>query len=135
MSGIYIASRTRHAAKWREARDNGIPIISTWIDEAGEGESCSMSSLWWRCVKEAASCSALVLYREDGEMLKGALVEAGAALGDGKPVFAVGFDLPDDLKEFSFLYHPYVTLCASVEIAFSRAECRGIFAALKKVEL
>lgn len=35
---IYTASKTRHADKWRHLRDEiGLPINSTWIDEAGAG--------------------------------------------------------------------------------------------------
>lgn len=118
MSGIYTASRTRHAAKWIEARENGVPIISTWIDESGEGQTACFADLWQRCVDEAGYADALVLYREGDEPLKGALVEVGAALWAGVPVFAVGFDGPDNLKTFSFLNHPKVTRCECLEEAF-----------------
>lgn len=119
--GIYTASRTRHAAKWQDARRSGIRIISTWIDEAGEGESVSMVDLWRRCVDEARTATTLVIYREDEEALKGALIEAGAVLGAGKPVFAVGFNNSGDMKTFSFLYYPMVIRCESLETAFSFA--------------
>jgi len=119
--GIYIASRTRHASKWLEAQRNGVPVISTWIDEAGPGESASMSDLWRRCINEAGAARALVLYREDGEPLKGALTETGAALLAGRTVFAVGFNGPGDLKEFSFLNHHLVVRCDSLEDALSLA--------------
>jgi hypothetical protein len=44
--GIYIASKTKHAARWLEYRAQGEPIISTWIDEAGEGASADLHDLW-----------------------------------------------------------------------------------------
>src|SRR5438093_12904578 len=47
---IFVASRTRHAAKWRSLRDAGWPIISTWIDEAGPGQSRSLRSLALRSI-------------------------------------------------------------------------------------
>jgi hypothetical protein len=133
---IYTASRTRHAHRWIEARANGIRINSTWIDAddaslsvavAPSGDSWDahwthpMVDLWRRCVEEARDADALILYREDGEELKGALVEAGAALGAGKPVFAVGFNGPNDMKAFSFLYHPMVLQCEDLETAFELA--------------
>src|SRR5271165_2948629 len=42
---IYIASRTVHAEKWRRLREDGFPIVSTWIDEAGAGQSQCLSNL------------------------------------------------------------------------------------------
>lgn len=90
--GIYIASKTRHATLWRDLRAAGAPIISTWIDEAGEGESADMHDLWDRCISESKACTALIVYREPQDVLKGAWVEIGAALAVGRPVFAVGLD-------------------------------------------
>jgi hypothetical protein len=83
--GIYVASRAlpERAAMWRSFRDDrGVPIVSTWIDEAGQGETADFSELWMRVVREIELCSALVLYAEPDDFpLKGALVEAGIALG------------------------------------------------------
>lgn len=90
--GIYIASKTRHAHLWRDLRDAGAPIISTWIDEAGEGESGDLHDLWHRCISESKGCTHLIVYREPDDVLKGAWVEIGAALAAGKPVYAVGLD-------------------------------------------
>lgn len=94
--GIYIASKVKHAQRWVDLRDVGhAPIVSTWIDEAGEGESGDLADLWRRCIAEASHASALVIYREADEILKGAWVELGAALACGVPVFAYG------LKDFT----------------------------------
>jgi hypothetical protein len=91
--GIYIASKTKHAERWRFLRDKiGEPIISTWIDEAGPGESADLHDLWQRCITEASGCRVLVVYREPEDVLKGAWVEVGAALASGVPVYAVGLD-------------------------------------------
>ena len=39
-AGIYVASRVSRAEMWRGYRDEGgVPIVSTWIDEAGDGET------------------------------------------------------------------------------------------------
>lgn len=113
--GIYMASKTAHAPRWRELRANGAPIISTWIDEAGKGETACFADLWRRCVDEAATATALIVYREPGEVLKGAFVEVGAALSMGVPIYAVGCD------EFSFVHHAGVARCSSLPQALALA--------------
>jgi len=118
---IYTASRVRHSDRWVLARAAGFPVCATWINEAGPGQTEDMGELWQRCIAESSGADALILYRQDGEPLKGALVEAGAALGAGRPVFAVGFDGEDDLRTFSFLNHPLVKRCAGLEEAFTLA--------------
>src|SRR3546814_5674879 len=78
--GVYMASKTAHAHRWRRSRDvEGRPIISTWIDEAGAGERADLADLWRRCIQESAGADVLILVREVDEMLKGAFVELGAA--------------------------------------------------------
>jgi len=88
--GVYIASRTKHAPKWRALRDAGVPIISTWIDEAEQGQTADFTDLAERCVSEARDASATIVYREAGENLKGALIEVGAALSAGRKVVSCG---------------------------------------------
>jgi hypothetical protein len=113
--GLYVASKARHAPRWLELRASGVPIISTWIDEAGPGQTASWSDLWLRVVREVSSSSALVFHHEPGDTEKGALVEVGSALASGTPVFAVG------AEEFNFNAHPLVTLCASLDEAVQTA--------------
>lgn len=87
---IYVASRAsipRRYAMWRKFRAEGVPIISTWIDEAGEGETGDFMELWDRITSEIADAKKVVLYAErDDFPLKGAIIECGIALGLGKPV-------------------------------------------------
>lgn len=110
---IYIASKTVHAPRWRKLRDHGVAINSTWIDEAGPGESASLVLLWIRCIREAQAADVLIAYREPGETLKGAFVEIGAALASNKQVYLVGFNEPN----FSFKQHPLCTSCMDFEQA------------------
>lgn len=91
-NGIYIASKTRHAGRWKDLRARGVPIISTWIDEAEVGATPDFDDLWRRCIREAATAKALVVYREQDDVLKGGWIEVGAALASGVPVYAVGLD-------------------------------------------
>lgn len=90
---IYVASRAsipERSAMWRQLRDDGAPIISSWIDEAGDGETGDFTHLWSRIHGEIAASDYLILYAEPGDFpLKGALIEAGMALGLGKPVRCV----------------------------------------------
>lgn len=122
MSGIYIASKTKHADRWRCLRDdrpNGIefPICSTWIDEAGEGESSDLSDLWQRCIHEASHADVLVAFQQDAdETWKGAFIEIGAALSAGVPVIVIG---PN--SSLSFAHHPLVSTDDEVWNAMIRA--------------
>lgn len=126
---LYVASRAsvpERSAMWRSLRDErGWHIISSWIDEAGEGETADLYELWGRIDAEIRSCDGLILYAEPGDFpLKGALVEAGIALGAGKPVAVVLLD-PSILEPRSFrplgswAKHPHCRLCVSLENARS----------------
>lgn len=101
---IYVASRAsvpERPAMWRELRERGVPIVSSWIDEAGEGETASNRELWLRIDNEIGRSEALVLYVEPGDFpLKGALVEVGMALARSLPVFIVapGVELDKSLR-------------------------------------
>lgn len=90
---VYVASRAsipQRAAMWRQLRAEGAPIISTWIDEAGDGETKDFAELWTRIASEIRRADRLVLYAEANDFpLKGALIEVGLALARGKPIFIV----------------------------------------------
>ena len=89
-AGIYVASRAslpERPAHWRALRTAGWPIVSTWIDEAGPGETDDAGELWARIAREVASAQGVVLHVEPDDFpLKGALVEVGMALSLGKRV-------------------------------------------------
>lgn len=114
---IYVASKVKHAADWQRYRfiskTWGMEITSTWIDEAGVGQTKSWEDLWLRCIGEAARCDILLCYAQEDEVLKGALVEVGAALGAGKFVYYVG---PKTIG--SWLHHPLVFQFPSLGKAF-----------------
>ncbi|WFS01564.1 hypothetical protein [Rhizobium tumorigenes] len=111
--GIYIASKTKHAERWRALRAAGLPIISTWIDEAGQGESGDLNDLWRRCILEASTASALVIYREPEDVLKGGWIELGAALASGVPIYAVG------IEEFTIASDKRIRHFAELDDAFA----------------
>lgn len=119
--GVYVASKSRYAGLWQDLRDEwkplGFDIISTWIDEAGEGETADMADLWYRCIAEAQSADVLIAVHRDGDEWKGAFVEIGAALSFGIPVYVIG-DPPG-----SWINHPHVRRADDVyaaAVAFER---------------
>lgn len=87
---IYTASKVIHADKWRALRASGVEVSSTWIDEAGPGESGDYEELASRCIDEVSDSNALLLYCEPGEVLKGALIEVGVAFAYNIRIFCVG---------------------------------------------
>ena len=120
---IYVASKSRHGPMWIGYRAQGAPIISTWIDEWEPGQTESWPQLYERAVREAAGSTSLILYQQPEEVLKGALVETGAALACSVPVLYVG---PYGPSELHVLHHPLVKVCSSLSEAFALAGAPGI---------
>lgn len=91
---IYIASKAHHRPRWRAVRDNGYEIVSQWIDTEDkftlDPTDLDFVKLWEMCLADIKSCDVLVLYVEDGERLKGALVELGAAIALNKEIIVTG---------------------------------------------
>ena len=126
-SGIYIASRVCHAARWQGLRDvDGWEIISSWIDEAGTGESASLALLWSRIEAEIARSKFLILYVETEDFpLKGALIEVGMAIAHRRPIRVVAPGVVLDPMSFrplgSWVRHPLVTFCDTMHEALAGA--------------
>ena len=129
MTKFYVASRAsipERSAMWRHLRDHGAEIVSTWIDEAGEGETADMTDLWRRIAHEVGEADALILYVEPDDFpLKGALIEVGMALGPGKRVLVVAPDLklePRSMRPLgSWAAHPLVTFHQTIRHALQHA--------------
>lgn len=124
MRGIYVASRaslSERPAMWRHYRDDGYPVVSSWIDEAGAGETVDRGDLLARCIREAAGCGAFVLYIGRGDLpLKVAYAEWGAAVAAGAPAYVV-CDEDDEAPHGRLWDHPGTTRVASVDEAMRRA--------------
>jgi hypothetical protein len=113
---FYVASRAslpERGAMWRRFRSGGAEITSSWIDEDGEGQTDSFVDLWDRITQEITAADRLVLYAEaDDFPLKGALIEAGIAVGLGKPVTVCLPHVELDRRSFrpvgSWIAHPLV---------------------------
>jgi len=128
--GIYVASRASVPARgemWRSLRAGGAPIISTWIDEDGEGQSHDLGELWERILREVTSAERLILYVEPDDFpLKGAFIEVGMALAAGVPVFVVSPGVALEARSLrplgSWALHPLVTLCQTMGDALHGAK-------------
>lgn len=119
MTKIYIASKASHRPHWRELRGHGHNIISRWIDvddkyigtTFGDPVSLDYRALWDTCVQDVIACDVLICYVEPDEVLKGALIEVGVALGLGKRVICVGHK-SDYLKNGTWINHRSIELVA-----------------------
>jgi hypothetical protein len=109
--GLYVISKIRHAPMWRQYRAEGIPIISSWIDD-GDETTIDFAEAWPRYFQEAANALNALVYLEPGDVLKGGVAELGAALVSGVGIIIVG----DPTTQFRTLKdHPHVWLAPSLE--------------------
>lgn len=116
----YVASRVKHADYWKSLRVKGARIISTWIDEAGVGETSDLSKLWENISYQIYKSNGLVMRLEPDDFpLKGALVEAGMAIAFRKPIriYAPNVVIEDISYRpiGSWVKHPYVKFIDSIE--------------------
>jgi len=119
---FYVASKVRHADYWQKLRASGVNIISTWIDEAGKGQTFDVAELASRCINEIKKCDALILLVYADETVQGALIEVGVAMAYNKPIYCVA-----RLNRFSiFDHHPLWTRFNCIgEIPNLRAKVKG----------
>ena len=87
---VYVCSRTRYAREWINLRNSGWNITSTWIDEAGPGQTKDFKSLWHRIQSEIAQSDVLIAYFNESDPTgQGMFVEIGMALAFNIPVILV----------------------------------------------
>jgi hypothetical protein len=127
---VYAASRAsipERSAMWREMREAGADVTSTWIDEAAHGETECYAELWERIVREIAAAERLVLHVQAEDFpLKGAFIEVGIAIGLNRPVFVHMPGVEVEGITFrpvgSWLKHPLVTVVRDIRaVMFERA--------------
>ncbi len=126
-TACYVCSRVKHAERWKKYRADGAHIISSWIDEAGVGETENYSELWTRIQDEVQRCDALVMLLEPDDFpLKGALVEVGMAIAYNKPVFVYAKDVVMECITFrpvgSWIKHPNVIFVTDLDKLFKDME-------------
>lgn len=107
---IYVASKLIHAEMWKNLRQAGINIVSTWIDSGRPENDDAARRILKACEEEIAKSAFLVLYCRKGEVLRDALVECGIALALGKEIRQVGECESVGL----FAFHPMWKKCQSL---------------------
>ena len=119
---FYVSSKVKYASIWRDLRERGISINSTWIDQIGPTDDIDLVMLSKQCIKEASEADALLLYTEHDDLLKGALLECGASLAAGHPVICIGSG-----KSISHVFtrHPLWFSAANIDDAVALAN--GIY--------
>jgi len=117
---VYIASKLVYAPQFKGYRKawpaEGIEICSRWIDKVDLERTATPSiyrMMWLINEEDVRACDALILFGDFRDKLRGALIEAGMAIAQGKLVFTVG-EHPD---YGSWQHHPLVTPTGSFEHA------------------
>lgn len=113
---VYVASKMQHAPMWRELyRSPRIHLVSRWpfLEPFIEPDPEHAKFFWQDDLADVRSCHACIVYAEPGEHLRGALVEAGAALALNKLVVVVG-EHPDF---GTWQYHPLVGAVDTIDDA------------------
>lgn len=127
-AGTYIASRAslpERSAAWRKLRDvDGWKITSSWIDEAGAGQTKNLGGLWERIEAEIARSERLILYVEPEDFpLKGALIKVGIAIAHEIPIRVVAPGVKLDPVSYrplgSWVCHYLVSFDATMERALA----------------
>lgn len=122
MISIYPSSKVKHAPMWRELQQK-VPNVffnARWLKRAEKESELSvddMRHLWMECMQDISSSEALLLYAEDGDTLRGALVEVGMALAMGKPV-VLAMD-QKIMRDYGTWMHMDVTWTYSIEDAIT----------------
>lgn len=117
MLNFYGASKIWHAPLWQEARADGFSVNSRWIDIEGDSESdpiyqgkvISRETIWNLCLDDVTAADCVILYcgSEDEEQ-RGAIMEAGHAMGQGKKVYAINYCKtvsPCKFSDVAFTHH------------------------------
>jgi hypothetical protein len=114
---IYVSSKLRHADVWKQAREKGWPIISSWIDGEKIETAAELDAMWDKYLYEIAHAGMLVLYVRSGLVLKGALIEVGAAMAQGKPIVVIWDGSRLELEEIvgTWINHKSVSIVKDVE--------------------
>lgn len=114
---VYIASKMHHAEQWRELYKRAdIHLVSRWpfLEPFVEPEAANAQFFWQDDMADVRACHVLFVYALEGEHLRGALVEAGAALALGKLVIVIGAPHPD---YGTWMHHPNVKAVDTIDAA------------------
>jgi len=95
---FYGASKIWHAPKWQAIRAQGFNNVARWIDIEGDstseavykGKEITREDIWNFCLDDVTAADCVIFYCGDSEEeQRGAIMEAGHAIGQGKPVYCI----------------------------------------------
>lgn len=87
---MYVAGKIWHAPRFQVVRSLGYNVTSRWIDyDDNHPVVQNKPLLWQHCYEDVAAADFLLLYSEEDDEQRGALVEVGMAMGMNKPIFAI----------------------------------------------
>jgi len=121
---VYTASKINYQKLWLSLREDPdwdfVDWTASWVEsvylqaeiDSGLVTDEMFREAWTQNVYDIRKSDFLLIYSRAGEALKGALVEAGVALGNGIDVIAVG--LP---TEHNWCYYPSVRVIPSLREA------------------
>lgn len=109
MKRVYTASKLRHAEMWRALNDSvsGVFFHARWLKHTKMGapdEAEHAVEFWKEDIEDVKTADVVLIYASDDDVLRGALVEAGAAIALGIPVVLAG----DNESFGTWQYHPGV---------------------------
>jgi len=117
MASVYTASKLRHGPMWIRLREERQDVFFTarWPDIEGHVPDTPENAVafWHHDVADVRKADAVLVYAEPEDKLRGALVEAGIALGLGKQVVVVG----DNADFGTWQYHPLVQRAKTIDEA------------------
>ena len=123
MLQVYMASKLHHFRRWRALRAqwSNLHFTARWPDmdvSTVPGTPEEARKHWIEDEEDVRAADAVLVYAEDGEHLRGALVEAGMAIALRKTVVVVGTH-PDF---GTWQHHPRVIQARDLEEARQRLE-------------
>ena len=108
---IYGASKVWHAPLWQDIRSQGFDITGRWIDYTDDSYIVTHCKdiLWQHCLEDVTAADAVIIYCGDSEEeQRGVVMEAGHAIGQGKPVYCINscktFS-PNAISDVAFTHH------------------------------
>ena len=94
----YVSSKLKHKSFWLES-EVAHQIKSSWLTTEELTDEQELAAMWTRYLHEIQDCDKFLMYLEDEDVPKGALVELGAAFALGKPIDIIWTGTKDQLRQ------------------------------------
>lgn len=128
---VYTASKLAQADRWKRLVDEWpeVHFVARWPGYVGvvPDEPDQAEVFWQHDIEDVTSADAVLVYAEAGEHLRGALVEAGAAIALGKPVIVVGTHADYGTWQYHPLVHRVADLDGARELLQTMMKYRGAY--------